>query len=265
MPATPRASCLTSARPQRKRFRGRGEGAYRAIVHSFFIFITETVGGPLRATERCRAIPSGIDRTHHWVGDRHTGPGLLESFFAAELCRALERTGIRIRREIGIPAMYKSEPLTLGFRADILADEIVILEIKAAPALLPAHDIAIADLFAHEPSSGRSAVQLPRTSPEGWPAALRRLKPPVFSVAHRGPRSAFVSKNPWPDTHSGTKWRDTEQRYNSLVTTQQPHPASRLLQNDGEDVRSTRARTGARDGQPVIFNDADLQVEPGML
>jgi hypothetical protein len=36
--------------------------------------------------------------------------------------------------------MYKGEPLPLGFRADILADETVILEIKAVPALLPAHE-----------------------------------------------------------------------------------------------------------------------------
>jgi GxxExxY protein len=30
--------------------------------------------------------------------------------------------------------------IPLGFRADILVDDIVILEIKAVPALLPAHD-----------------------------------------------------------------------------------------------------------------------------
>jgi hypothetical protein len=33
-------------------------------------------------------------------------------------------------------------------------------------------------------------------------------------VAHRGPRSASVLKNPWPDTHSGIKWRDTAPPYN---------------------------------------------------
>jgi hypothetical protein len=31
---------------------------------------TETAGGPRRATERCRAIPSGTDRTYHWIGHR---------------------------------------------------------------------------------------------------------------------------------------------------------------------------------------------------
>jgi GxxExxY protein len=53
------------------------------------------------------------------------------------------RAGIRVRREVGIPAIYKGEPLPLGFRADILVDETVILEIKAVPALLPVHDMQL--------------------------------------------------------------------------------------------------------------------------
>jgi GxxExxY protein len=51
--------------------------------------------------------------------------------------------GIRVRREVGIPAIYKGEPVTLGFRADVLTDETVILEIKAVPTLLPAHDMQV--------------------------------------------------------------------------------------------------------------------------
>jgi GxxExxY protein len=69
---------------------------------------------------------------------RHSGPGLLQSFYAAAPCRELERDGIPIRREVGIPALYKCEALPFGFRADILADETVILGIKEVPALLPA-------------------------------------------------------------------------------------------------------------------------------
>jgi GxxExxY protein len=71
---------------------------------------------------------------------RHSGPELLESFYAAALCRALERAAIRVRRAVGIPALYQGEALPLGFRAYTLADEIVILEIKAVAALLPVHD-----------------------------------------------------------------------------------------------------------------------------
>jgi GxxExxY protein len=74
---------------------------------------------------------------------RHRGPGPLESFYAAALCRKPRRAGIPIRREAGIPAMYKGEPLPLGSRADILVDETVILEIKAVPALLPVHDMQL--------------------------------------------------------------------------------------------------------------------------
>jgi len=74
---------------------------------------------------------------------RRTGPGLLESFYSAALCREPDRAGIRVRREAGIPAIGKREPLPLGFRTDILAGETAILEIKAVPALLPAQDMRL--------------------------------------------------------------------------------------------------------------------------
>jgi GxxExxY protein len=64
---------------------------------------------------------------------RRTVPGWLQSFYAAALYRELERAGI--------PAMYKSEPLPLGSRADGLADKTVIPEFKAVPAQLPAYDM----------------------------------------------------------------------------------------------------------------------------
>jgi GxxExxY protein len=38
---------------------------------------------------------------------------------------------------------YNGEPLTLGFRADILADETVIPEIKSVPTWLPVHDMQL--------------------------------------------------------------------------------------------------------------------------
>jgi GxxExxY protein len=70
-----------------------------------------------------------------------TGPGLLESFHAAASCWELERANVRVRREVDIPVTDKGQTLALGVRADILADETVILEIKAVPALLPARNM----------------------------------------------------------------------------------------------------------------------------
>ena len=51
------------------------------------------------------------------------------------LCDELELAGIPVRRQVGSPAIYQGKPLPLGFRADSLADETAILEIKAVPAL----------------------------------------------------------------------------------------------------------------------------------
>jgi GxxExxY protein len=158
---------------------GRVHLARLFILSSFLI--TEAAGGPLRATERRRATPSGIDRTYHWIGDRGASayrsgsPGLLEFFYAATLCRELERAGVRVRREVGIPAIYKDEPLPLGFRADIVADETVIPKIKAVSAQLPAHDMQLQTYLRMKQSSGRPAVQRPRAPSERWLAALPRI------------------------------------------------------------------------------------------
>jgi GxxExxY protein len=60
---------------------------------------------------------------------RHSGLGLLESFYAV----ARWSGGIRVWHEVGIPPTYKGKPLMLGFRADIVVDEIIILEIEGVP------------------------------------------------------------------------------------------------------------------------------------
>jgi GxxExxY protein len=71
---------------------------------------------------------------------RKTGPGLLESVYAACMCFELEQAGIPLLREVGIPIFYKGMKIPLGFRADILVADAVILEIKAVPAFVPAHE-----------------------------------------------------------------------------------------------------------------------------
>jgi GxxExxY protein len=51
-----------------------------------------------------------------------------------------EPAGIPLLRQVGIPVFCKNTQIPLGFRADRLVAETVILEIKAVPALLPAHE-----------------------------------------------------------------------------------------------------------------------------
>ena len=70
---------------------------------------------------------------------RMTGPGLLETFYAECLCAELEEAGIPFATEVPIPGVYKNRTILLSFRADIVVDASVILEINAVPSLLPAH------------------------------------------------------------------------------------------------------------------------------
>jgi GxxExxY protein len=71
---------------------------------------------------------------------RKTGPGLLESVYTACLSHELGQAGIRQQRQVSIPVFYKGIEMPLGFRADILVADTVILEIKAVAELIPAHD-----------------------------------------------------------------------------------------------------------------------------
>jgi hypothetical protein len=66
---------------------------------------------------------------------------------------------------VSFPVIYKPTSISLGFRADILVADAVVVEIKGVAGFIPAHD-ANSDLPAHEPYSHRS-VDLPRGPSEG--------------------------------------------------------------------------------------------------
>jgi GxxExxY protein len=71
---------------------------------------------------------------------RTVGPGLLESVYRECLCLELEQSGIPFETETTVPVIYKSKTIPLGFRADIVIDNAIIIEIKAVTALLPTHE-----------------------------------------------------------------------------------------------------------------------------
>ena len=65
------------------------------------------------------------------------GPGLLESVYEAAICFELKRLNIYFQRQQGIPVWYESVKLDLGFRADIIIEQKVIVEIKSVEAVTP--------------------------------------------------------------------------------------------------------------------------------
>ena len=71
---------------------------------------------------------------------RELGPGLLESVYEAAMCQELNLRGIPLVRQAEIGVTYKGSPLSCGFRADIIADSRVILELKAIDQLQPIHE-----------------------------------------------------------------------------------------------------------------------------
>ena len=67
------------------------------------------------------------------------GPGLLESVYEALLARELGLRGLIIVRQQPISFEYRGLKFDEGFRADLIVNDLVILELKSVEELHPAH------------------------------------------------------------------------------------------------------------------------------
>jgi GxxExxY protein len=67
------------------------------------------------------------------------GPGLLESVYQAVLTHELERRGLRVQREVPIGIEYDNLRFDVGFKADLLVNELVIVELKSVEHTSPVH------------------------------------------------------------------------------------------------------------------------------
>ena len=70
---------------------------------------------------------------------KELGPGLLESIYEAAICYELDRTRYNYHRQKNINVRYKDSILEMGFRADIIVENKVIIEIKSLENLAPVH------------------------------------------------------------------------------------------------------------------------------
>jgi GxxExxY protein len=67
------------------------------------------------------------------------GPGLLESVYEVVLSHELRRRGLKAERQVPVQIKYDSLHFDEGFRADVLVEEKVILELKSVEKCLPVH------------------------------------------------------------------------------------------------------------------------------
>ena len=70
---------------------------------------------------------------------KELGPGLLETVYEVLLSHELELKGLRIKRQVQIPIEYHGIKFNEGFRADIVVEDKVILELKSVESVNDAH------------------------------------------------------------------------------------------------------------------------------
>lgn len=68
------------------------------------------------------------------------GPGLLESVYQAVLPHELGERGLSVRSEVPISIRYNNMQFDVGFRADLLVDDLVIVELKSVEHTAPVHN-----------------------------------------------------------------------------------------------------------------------------
>jgi GxxExxY protein len=81
------------------------------------------------------------------------GPGLLESAYTAYLQYELKKAGLRSATQVGLPVVYDGVKLDLGYRIDLLVEDLVIVELKSVDAIAPVHQ---AQIISYLKLSGRS-------------------------------------------------------------------------------------------------------------
>ena len=67
------------------------------------------------------------------------GPGLLESVYEAALCYELSKLGLAFERQKDIQVFYEGILLEVGFRADVIVEDKVIVELKSIEKVQPVH------------------------------------------------------------------------------------------------------------------------------
>lgn len=68
------------------------------------------------------------------------GPGLLESVYEACLAEELALRALRVDAQRPVSVLYRERKLDVGFKLDLLVEDMVIVEVKAVEKSLPVHE-----------------------------------------------------------------------------------------------------------------------------
>lgn len=112
------------------------------------LFRTKSVAGPV-ALEQSPNMNSNARPTENEISKiildsafrvhTRTGPGLLETVYEVILAHELRKQGLEVRRQVPIPIHYDELAFDEGFRADLVVDDLVIVELKSVEQLNAVH------------------------------------------------------------------------------------------------------------------------------
>ncbi len=71
------------------------------------------------------------------------GPGLLENIYKHVLAFELRSRGLKVEVEVAIPVTYKGHTFDMGYRADLIVENSVLVELKTVENLSPIHEAQI--------------------------------------------------------------------------------------------------------------------------
>jgi GxxExxY protein len=95
----------------------------------------------MRDADLTRAIIGAAITVH-----RRLGPGLLESAYEACLTHELQKLGLQVERQRAVPVIYDAVKLECGFRADLVVEHRVAVELTCKEAF---HPVDEAQLLSH--------------------------------------------------------------------------------------------------------------------
>lgn len=81
------------------------------------------------------------------------GPGLLESAYEACLAHELLKNGVECETQVALPVVYDGVKLDVGYRIDLLVEDVLVVELKAVEEIAPIHQ---AQIISYLKMSGRS-------------------------------------------------------------------------------------------------------------
>lgn len=67
------------------------------------------------------------------------GPGLLETVYEVVLAHALKKRGLKVERQIPVAIVFEGIKFDEGFRADLIVEDKIIVELKSVEKVMPVH------------------------------------------------------------------------------------------------------------------------------